>query len=131
MSGTLAQLGFAEETQTTPVITTIVPAAGPPIIFTATTGSAHGLLPGDTVTISGATPSTYNGTWTIYQAPTTTTFTVVTLTLLATCSAVGTYLAGIYGRGPTVNRFYDVVSEGLTGPVRPYRIGRATCREPG
>lgn len=115
MSGILSQVGFAEETQTTPAMSSIAPSAGPPIIFTITFGSAHGLLPGDTITIAGATPSTYNGTWTIYQTPSSTTATVVTITQLAANTVPGTYTAGIYGRGGTVDRFYDFVSEGMQG----------------
>ncbi|HEY2084890.1 MAG TPA: phage tail tube protein [Mycobacterium sp.] len=118
MSGILSQLGFCEETQTTPAISTAIASAGPPIIFTLTFASAHGLQPGDTITLTGFTPSGYNATWTIYQVPTTTTATVVTLTSLGNSTVQGTYVASIYGRGGTVDRFYDMVSEGmkLTSP---------------
>lgn len=114
MSGILGQLGIAEELQSnTPAMSSIAPSAGPPIVFTITFASAHGLLAQDTITISGATPATYNGTWTILDVPSTTTARVVTPTLLAANTVVGTYVAGIYGRGPTVTRFYDLVSEGV------------------
>lgn len=115
MSGILAQLGCCKETQSTPAMSSIAPSAGPPTIFTITFASAHGLLAQDTITISGATPSTYNGTWTIFSVPSSTTATVVTPTLLAANTVVGTYVAGIYGRGGTPDRFYDVVSEGIKG----------------
>lgn len=109
MSGILSQLGLCEELQNnTPAMSAIAPSAGPPSIFTITFGSAHGLLAGDTITISGATPSTYNGTWTVYQVPSSTTLTVVTLTTLAANTVVGTYVAGIYGRGGTPTRFFDI-----------------------
>jgi len=44
--------------------------------FTVTTGSAHGRSPGNTIVIAGATPSAYNGTWTVATVPTSTTLTV-------------------------------------------------------
>lgn len=116
MSGILSQLGFAEELQNnTPAMSSITPSAGPPSIFTILFGSAHGLLAQDTVVISGATPSTYNGTWTVYQVPDATHVTVVTPTTLAANTVVGSYVAGIYSRGGTVTRFYDMVSEGMQG----------------
>ena len=37
--------------------------------------AAHNLLPGDAVTIEGATPAGYNGSWIVAAAPTTGTFT--------------------------------------------------------
>lgn len=115
MSGILSQVGFADETQTAPAISSIAPSAGPPIIFTITFASAHGLQPQDTITIAGATPSTYNGQWTVYQTPSPTTATVVTVTQLAANTVPGTYVAGIYARGGAVSRFYDFVSEGMQG----------------
>lgn len=42
---------------------------------TATTASAHGLIAGDYVTISGATETEYNGTFAVASVPTSTTFT--------------------------------------------------------
>lgn len=42
---------------------------------TATTSSAHGLVRDEIITISGATPSAYNGAQTILTVPSTTTFT--------------------------------------------------------
>lgn len=42
---------------------------------TATTSSAHGLVRDEVITISGATPSAYNGAQTILTVPSTTTFT--------------------------------------------------------
>src|SRR5438067_216521 len=115
MSGILTQFGFSEELQNnTPAMSSIAPAAGPPPQFTITFASAHGLQAQDTITISGATPSTYNGTWTILSVPTTTTAVVITPTQLAANTVVGTYVAGIYGRGPVVARFLDMnPGEGL------------------
>lgn len=42
---------------------------------TVTTAAAHNFVAGDTVTISGATQTEYNGTFTVLAAPTSTTFT--------------------------------------------------------
>lgn len=41
----------------------------------ATAGAAHGFVVGDSVTIAGATPTVYNGTFEILSVPSTTTFT--------------------------------------------------------
>jgi hypothetical protein len=121
VSGMLMQAGFAEELQTnSPAMSSIAPAAGPPSQFTITFASAHGLQAQDSITISGATPSTYNGTWTVFSAPTSTTVVVMTLTTLAANTVVGTYVAGIYGRGGTATRFLDAVSEGVK--LMPGRI---------
>lgn len=60
---------------------------------TLTTAAAHGLATGDRVTVSGATPSAYNGSFTI----TVTTSTAFTYTMLSTpggsASVVGSYVA--------------------------------------
>lgn len=42
---------------------------------TVTTGSAHGYAVGNVVTVAGATPAGYNGTFTVVSVPSTTTFT--------------------------------------------------------
>ncbi len=44
-------------------------------VATVTTGSAHGFLVGDSITISGATQTDYNGIKTVITKPSTTTFT--------------------------------------------------------
>lgn len=60
---------------------------------TLTTGLAHGLTSGAVVTVSGATPAAYNGTYTI-TVLTTTTFTFVTAVAPgAAATTVGTYTA--------------------------------------
>lgn len=45
-----------------------------------TTAAAHGLAIGTVVTITGSTPSGYNGTYTVVTVPTTTSFTVAQVT---------------------------------------------------
>lgn len=57
---------------------------------TATTSAAHGFLVGQTVQISGATPSAWNGSYTITSVPTVTTFTFTTSTVLPTATTLGT-----------------------------------------
>ena len=60
---------------------------------TLTTAAAHGLSTGDVVTVSGASPFPFNGTFTItVTSPTTFTYTMVG-TPSANASPVGTYIA--------------------------------------
>lgn len=59
---------------------------------TATTSADHGLLANDKVVIAGATPTGYNGTFTILSVPSTTTFTYAVAGDLAT-AATGTLTA--------------------------------------
>jgi len=51
-------------------------ASGSGSAVTFTTTSTHGLNVGDSITVSGVTPSGYNGTYLIATVPTSTTFTV-------------------------------------------------------
>lgn len=59
-----------------PVASTITTLASTGSDFTVTTGAAHNKNPGDSIVIAGATPSGYNGTWTVATTPTSTTLTV-------------------------------------------------------
>lgn len=60
---------------------------------TATVAAGHGLSVNDSVTIAGATPSAYNGTYTVASVPSSTTFTYVfaggTSPATGTITAVG------------------------------------------
>jgi hypothetical protein len=59
---------------------------------TLTSGTAHGLLPGASITIAGATPAAYNGTFTVLTAPSATTLTFTALTAPGGVATVmGTY----------------------------------------
>jgi hypothetical protein len=61
---------------------------------TLTTGSAHGLSPGAIITIAGATPAFYNGTWVLATASgTTMTFPISSGYTAASATVVGTYSA--------------------------------------
>ncbi|MCA8026413.1 hypothetical protein [Burkholderia cepacia] len=74
---------------------------------TLTTAQAHGLTTGDQVTISGATPSQYNGTYTItVTSPTTFTY-VMASAPGGSATVVGTYaiLWNITGVDPTSLNF--------------------------
>lgn len=66
---------------------------------TFTTSVAHVLAVGDTVYVSGVTPSGYNGTWTVATVPTTTTFTA---TLTADPGGSGT----VFGTAEPVKNYY-------------------------
>lgn len=71
-------------------ITLSNPATG---TATVTTSGAHGFSAGNSVTISGASPTSYNGTYTIASVPTTTTFTISGLTVYPPAPATGVYQA--------------------------------------
>ncbi len=69
-------------------MTSAVGDGASPAVITVTTSSAHGLLSGASVTISGATSAALNGTWTL-TAVTATTFTFTSSTNGATTLTVG------------------------------------------
>ena len=79
-------------------------------VATATTTTAHGLLINSQVTISGATPSGYNGTFTITGVPAANQFTYTVAAGLAT-PATGTITAAIMTTPPwfTTNNWFDVI----------------------
>lgn len=107
------QLGFAEESATAPTITGITFAAGVPNTGTVA-ATAHGLRVGDKLTLSGATPSAWNGTWTVQQVPTANSFvifqpaTTTNTTVQPTASNVSAW-----GVIKTPSRFAEMVSESL------------------
>lgn len=70
-----------------------------PAVVTITTSTVHGQSVGQSVFISGASPSGYNGTWVITSVPSTTTFTYTAATAL-TSPATGTILALVPYTGP-------------------------------
>jgi hypothetical protein len=66
-------------------------------VATLTTATAHGLVTGDFITVSGATPVAYNGTFQI-TVNTATEFTYVMATdPAANATVVGTYVYGTWG----------------------------------
>ena len=90
-----------------------------------TTSAAHGFSAGDTVVITGVTPSGHNGEYIIYSVPTTTTFVVestevatATLSSATAKRAVDTTNPDlIFVREGTVNKMtmWSPVSQGWTG----------------
>ena len=73
---------------------------------TITTGTPHGLLPGEMVSISGTNLPTLNGQFQVLTAPTPTTFTI---TLAA---------PGVYTSGGVVNALVSTIT-GITNTVNP------------
>jgi len=71
-------------------ITLSTPATG---TATVTTSGAHGFSAGTSVTIAGASPTDYNGIYTIASVPSTTTFTISGVTVHPPSPATGTYQA--------------------------------------
>lgn len=98
---------------------------------TVTTASAHGLTLGaNSVTITGAVPNGYNGTYQVVTVPTTTTFTYtisynnsqnLSTNIIPTISAttVGTYVAGI-GAGAVCELAYSLANGYLTITATPW-----------
>lgn len=83
---------------------------------TITFASSHGLRVGDVLTLTGADPSGWNGSWTIVQTPTSTTAVIHTGTgtALANTTTQPTATATKWGGGGTPNRFLEATSHGLT-----------------
>ena len=77
-------------------------------LATLTTSSPHGLITGNQVTITGATPTDYNGTYVItVTGANTFTYTMAT-TPSGNASVVGTYVIGFYVTGVNSNTFVNV-----------------------
>jgi hypothetical protein len=100
----LPTVGMTRYNRTTNVYESYVGVAGQTIssitfvstTATLTTSSVHGLSNGDVVTISGASPSNYNGTYSITVTGTST-FTYVMATAPSTnATVVGTYTSGAW-----------------------------------
>jgi hypothetical protein len=68
-------------------------------IFTST--GAHGLVPGQTVVIAGFTDNNFNGTFTVYDCPTATTFRVLNA-LAGVCTVIGTMTATTARAGSSI-----------------------------
>lgn len=73
---------------------------------TMTTASAHGLLDGQEITVSGATPSQYNGTYRVTVTGTTTATYVMASDPGASASPVGSYV---------VSTFMQITDDGFAG----------------
>jgi hypothetical protein len=108
-------------------------------VATLTTGTAHGLVAGDMIRVAGMTDATYNGTFTIIAAPTTTTLTYAlthadegsTADTTGTITKVMSALVG--GSGVASLSFdYDgnvqrgTNSNGVDAPITAVAIGLST-----
>lgn len=77
-------------TLTSPPSSTITAASWAKDVVTVTTSAANVLQVGDVVTISGMTPAAFNGTFTVTEVPSSTTFTYALATNPGTATAFGT-----------------------------------------
>lgn len=112
MSGIYSQLGVVKEVGTAATITGITAVAGTPNTGTVA-ATAHGYRAGDVITLTGFTPSGWNGTFTIMAVPTVNSFTISTgATVVATSTVQGTVSTVTkFGGGGTVTRFFEFISE--------------------
>ena len=89
-------------TATAQTISTINRGGTGNLTATLTTSVAHGLVTGNTVTVSGATPSEFNGTYRITVTGTTTFTYTMASTPAANATVVGSYtVLGIFGATPS------------------------------
>jgi len=79
-------------------------------VATLTTSSAHGLVTGNQITITGASPAAYNGTFVITVTGTTTFTYTMASTPSTNATTVGTYSIALYITGVNSN---DLVSVNL------------------
>ena len=68
-------------------------------VATVTTASAHGLITGNQITITGCTPSAYNGTFVITKTGNTTFTYTMASTPASDATVVGTYTIALYITG--------------------------------
>jgi hypothetical protein len=115
----LPTVGMTRYNRTTNVYESYVGVAGQTIstitfvatTATLTTSSAHGLSSGNVITVSGASPSNYNGTYSITVTGTST-FTYVMATAPATnATVVGTYTSGSWSSYNGVDNIATAVGQ--------------------
>ena len=68
-------------------------------LATMTTGSAHGLITGNQITVTGATPAAFNGTFIVTVTGTTTLTYTMASTPASDASPVGSYTVALYITG--------------------------------
>lgn len=113
MTGMASQAGCVKEAAASvPSITGITFAAGTPNTGTVAC-TAHGLRVGDIVTLSGATPSAWNGSFAVQNVPTANSFVIYQPTTTTNTTVQPTATATAYGVAGTVSRFWEFVSEGV------------------
>lgn len=87
---------------------------------TITTGSGHSLVPGYAITITGAVPATYNGTWQLITASASTgTFVIPTNTPTINATTAGSYVVAI-GAGQTCELAYSLAAGYMTITATPW-----------
>ena len=83
-------------------------------IITYATATSHNLVVGDVITVTGASPSGYNGTYTVTSTPTSYTFTVAQASNPGAWTSGGTFTSGRFWSGgvitftSTANHNYSV-----------------------
>lgn len=107
-------------------------------VATVTTATVHGLRVGNTITVIGATPAAYNGTFVVASVPTTTSFTYTMLSdpgVGASASVVGSYttIMGSYTLTNGQNAYTVVVApmHHSTGSAIDWSSDRVTCNLSG
>lgn len=133
MSGLFAQIGAANETVVPPASTagtsTAATIGGYPYVNAMTFGSAHGLVVGSTMVLSGYTAAAWNSTaaapWVVATVPTSTTLTFISTIPLGVLSVHGTISASVYGSQvaapvngvsaivPAPSRFWSFIKESM------------------
>jgi len=83
-------------------------------VITFTTATSHNLTTGNTVIVAGASPSGYNGTYTVASTPTSTTFTVANAVNPGTWVSGGTVNPGSWVSGGTIKRVSTLTGKILT-----------------
>lgn len=107
-----SQLGTVKEVGTPTTVTGIAPTAGTPNIGTITFSGAHGLRQYDVLTLTGATPAGWNGSFLVMQIPSTTTAVISTGTTLLTATTVQpTATASGWAIPGTPARFFEYNTE--------------------
>jgi hypothetical protein len=93
-------------TSTTAQTITSITRAG--TLATLTTGAAHGLVTGNQITVAGALPVAYNGTYVVTVTGTTTLTYTMTSTPPTNATTVGAYTIAQYVTGINSNQFVNV-----------------------
>lgn len=122
-SAIIAAAGTSGVLSATPVALTAISAAvSGTAIFTLTLGAGHGVVAGDKVTLTGFTPATYNGTWTVASV------TGTTVVLTAAGFVAGTPAnATVQGTGTVTHQMPQAVAAGDVLTFDVTQIGSGTA----
>jgi len=108
-------------------ITSLTNSSG---VATATTSVAHGIVSGNIITVSGCTPTNFNGIYYVNSAPTSTTFTYIMVSDPGSnASIIGTYIAQTQGNLPTnynlvitTNMLWQIVDINVVSGVKTLAV---------